>query len=203
MRKVVVNEYVSLDGVIQGPGHAGEDPAGGFGHSGWTVPFLPEHRRYVIDSFRACDAFVLGRVTYEIFAAYWPTVTDPGDDIARSLNTHPKYVASTTLTAPAWQPTTVIGSDLAGEVAKLKGQPGRDILVIGSSTVAQELAAHGLVDEYRLMLHPIVLGGGKRLFRDGARATPMRLVDTRATTTGLVILTYRPDDPADNPGQTD
>jgi dihydrofolate reductase len=196
MRKLVVLEYVSLDGVIQAPGHAGEDGAGGFGHGGWSVPFMSDHRRYVIDSFRAADALLLGRITYEIFAAYWPTVTDAGDEIAGSLNTCAKYVASTTLRNPSWQGTTLIGSDLGGEVAKLKERPGKDIVVIGSATVAQTLARHGLVDEYRLMLHPIVLGSGKRLFEEGALATPMSLVDTRTTTTGLVILTYRPSERA-------
>jgi dihydrofolate reductase len=193
MRKLVVLEYVSLDGVIQAPGHAGEDPAGGFEHGGWTAPFMGDHRRYVAESFHAADAFLFGRLTYEIFADYWPTVTDPADDIARALNTRPKYVASTSLTDPAWAGTTVLGGELAAEVAKLRSQPGREVLVVGSSQLVQTLMANGLVDEYRLMVHPIVVGGGKKLFRDGAAITPMQLVDLRATASGLVLLTYRPD----------
>ena len=193
MSKLVVLEYVSLDGVIQAPGHAGEDSAGGFEHGGWTGPFMSDHRRYVAESFHAADAFLLGRMTYEIFAGYWPTVTDAGDEIAHALNTRPKYVASTSLTAPAWDGTTVLGADVAAEVAKLKAQPGREILVVGSSELAQTLIEHNLVDEYRLMVHPIVLGSGKKLFRDGATATPMHLVDAKVSTSGLVLLSYRPD----------
>ena len=192
MRKLVVLEYVSVDGVIQAPGHAGEDPANGFELGGWTIPFMSDHRRYVAQSFRAADAFLLGRVTYDIFAEYWPTVTDPTDEIARTLNSSPRYVASTTLKDPRWEGTTVIRANLVEEVAKLKQSTGKDILVIGSSEVAHALMQHGLVDEYRLMLHPIVLGSGKRLFSEGMPTTPLHLVDTMATTTGLVILTYRP-----------
>jgi dihydrofolate reductase len=195
VRSLVVLEYVSVDGVIQAPGHPGEDPAGGFQHGGWTGPFMSDHRRYVVESFRAAEAFLLGRTTYEIFAAYWPTVTDPADEIAHALNTWPKYVASTTLTEPTWQNTTVIGSDLAAEVAKLKEGTGKDLLAMGSSVVTQTLVRHGLVDEYRLMLHPVVLGSGKRLFDDGAPAMALRLVDTKVAASGLVILTYRPEGP--------
>jgi dihydrofolate reductase len=191
--KLVVLEYVPLDGVIQAPGHAGEDPAGGFEHSGWTGPYMSDHRRNVAESFYAADAFLFGRLTYEIFAEYWPTVTDAGDEIAHALNSRPKYVASTSLTEPAWDGTTVLGADVAAEVAKLKAQPGGEILVVGSSELAQTLMEHGLVDEYRLLVHPIVLGGGKKLFRDGATAIPMHLVDAKASTSGLVLLTYRPD----------
>jgi dihydrofolate reductase len=121
---LVVLEYVSLDGVIQAPGHAGEDAAGGFTHGGWTGPFIPEHPRYVAESFCAADAFLFGRLTFEIFAAYWPTVTDPSDDIAKALNTRPKYVASSSPVDPAWAGTTVLGADVAAEVARLKAQLG-------------------------------------------------------------------------------
>jgi dihydrofolate reductase len=193
MSKLVVLEYVSLDGVIQAPGHAGEDSAGGFEHGGWTAPFMSDHRRFVAESFYAAEAFLLGRLTYEIFAEYWPTVTDAGDEIAQALNTRPKYVASTSLTDPTWDGTTVLGAEVGAEVAELKAQPGRELLVVGSAELAQTLMEHGLVDEYRLMVHPIVLGGGKKLFRDGATATPMHLVDVKASTSGLVLLTYRPD----------
>jgi dihydrofolate reductase len=120
-------------------------------------------------------------------------VTDAGDEIAHALNTRPKYVASTSLTVPAWDGTTVLGANVAAEVARLKAQPGREILVVGSSELAQTLMEHDLVDEYRLMVHPIVLGGGKKLFRDGATTTPMHLVDVKASTSGLVLLSYRPD----------
>jgi dihydrofolate reductase len=190
VRNLIVLEYVSLDGVIQGPGYPDEDRAGGFEHGGWTGPFMSDHRRYVAESFNATDAFLLGRLTYEIFAAYWPTVTDAGDELARALNTRPKYVVSTTLREPRWEKTTVIQTDVAAEVARLKEEPGKGLLVIGSSKVAQTLMHHDLVDEYRLMVHPIVLGSGKQLFRE-ADPKSLRLVDTRATNSGLVILTYQ------------
>jgi dihydrofolate reductase len=193
VRRVVVVEYVSLDGVIQAPGHPGEDSEGGFAHGGWTGPFMDDHRRYLREEFRAAGAFLLGRVTYQIFAAYWPTVTDEEDDIARALNSLPKYVASTTLNEAEWDGTVVINSDVAKEVARLKEQPGGDILVVGSSGLAQTLMQHNLVDEYRLWLHPIVLGSGKRLFREGGPTTTLRLVDSKTTSSGLVILTYEPD----------
>ncbi len=119
-------------------------------------------------------------------------MTDEEDDIARALNSLPKYVASTTLDEAEWDGTTLIKSDVAEEVARLKEQPGRDILVVGSSGLAQTLMQHDLVDEYRLWLHPIVLGSGKRLFREGGPTTTLRLVDTKMTSSGLVILTYEP-----------
>jgi dihydrofolate reductase len=191
VRRVIVVEYVSLDGVIQAPGHSGEDPEGGFDHGGWTGPFMAEHRRYLSEEFQAAGAFLLGRLTYEIFAEYWPTVADEEDEIARALNSLPKYVASTTLDEAEWDGTVVIKNDVAKEVAKLKEQPSRDILVVGSSGLAQTLMQHDLVDEYRLWLHPVVLGSGKRLFREGGPKTTLRLVDTKTTSSGLVILTYQ------------
>ena len=197
MRRVVVVEYVSVDGVIQAPGHAGEDPEGGFEHGGWTGPFMAEHRKYLSEEFQAAGAFLLGRLTYEIFAEYWPTVTDEEDDIARALNSLPKYVASTTLNEAEWDGTTLIKSDVAEEVARLKEQPGKDILVVGSCGLAQTLMHHDLVDEYRLWLHPVVLGSGKRLFREGGPTTTLRLVDTKTTSSGLVILTYEPSEKED------
>ncbi len=191
MRRVVVVEYMSLDGVIQAPGHAGEDPVD-FEHGGWTRPFFAEHRRYMAEVFRRAGGFLLGRVTYGIFAAYWPTVTADDDDIATALNRLPKYVASTTLDEAEWAGTTVLDSGVDEEVAKLKAEPGKDLVVVGSGELAQTLMAHDLVDEYQLWLHPIVLGSGKRLFRERSATTPMQLVDARTTARGLVILTYVP-----------
>ena len=193
MRNIVVVEYVSLDGVVQAPGHSEEDLEGGFEHGGWTGPFMADHRRYMVDAFRAADALLLGRITYEIFAAVWPTVTDADDELARILNSVPKYVASTTLKDPEWSPATVIKRDVAEEVAKLKEQPGKDILVVGSSGLAQSLMQHDLVDVYHMWLHPVVLGRGKRLFREGGPTTALRLVDSKTATSGLVMLTYEPD----------
>jgi dihydrofolate reductase len=191
MSTIVVIEYTSLDGVIQGPGHAGEDTDGGFQRGGWTVPFMAEHGRYLSPLFQAAGGFLLGRRTYDIWARYWPTVTDEKDQIARALNSRPKYVASATLEEPAWEGTTVL-RDVPGEVAKLREQPGGQILLMGSSALTQSLMAHGLVDEYQLWVHPLVLGGGKKLFRDGGPAISLRLADSTTTPGGLVILTYRP-----------
>jgi dihydrofolate reductase len=190
--KLAIVEYLSLDGVIQAPGHAGQDPEGGFAHGGWTGEFMADHRRYNSQLFPTAGAFLFGRRTYEIFAEYWPTVTDGTDRIAAALNIRPKFVASTTLRNPAWPGTTVLSGDVAEEVAKLKEQSGDPILVLGSGRLAQTLLAHDLVDEYQLWLHPVVLGSGKRLF-DGGDQDPirLRLADATMTRDGLVILTYQ------------
>ncbi len=192
MRKLIVVEYVSLDGVIQAPGHAGEDPTGGFAHGGWTGPYMADHRRYNSELYQTVGAFLLGRLTYEIFAAAWPKVTDEHDQIARALNTLPKYVASATMRPEqaTWAGTTILKGDVATEVSRLKEEPGRPILVAGSARLVQALQRHDLIDEYRLWLHPVVLGGGKRLFADGAALVTFRLVDGTTTSGGLALLTY-------------
>ncbi|SRR6266566_392104 len=191
MRDIVVIEYMSVDGVIQAPGHAGEDTDGGFAHGGWTGPYTAEHHRYISEAFQTAGAFLLGRRTYEIFAEYWPTVTDENDEIARALNTLPKYVASTILTEPQWTRTTIIG-EVVQDVSKLKREPGRRIIVVGSSGLTRTLIEHGLVDEYQLWVHPVVLGTGKRLFTEETPMTALRLVDSKTTPNGLIILTYAP-----------
>ena len=134
-------------------------------------------------------ALLLGRLTYEIWAEYWPTVTDPADEIARLLNDVPKYVASTTMRGGSWAETTVI-ADVPVEVAELKRQAGKDIVVIGSSELVQSLIEYRLVDEYRLMIHPVVLGNGKRLFRDGSPMSTFELIDATTTASGLVTVAY-------------
>jgi dihydrofolate reductase len=189
VRPLIVTEYLSLDGVVQAPGHVGEDVEGGFAYGGWTGEAMADHLRYNSESFQTAGAFLLGRLTYDIFAAYWPTVTDAGDEIARALNTLPKYVASRTLADPGWPGTKVI-RDVDREVGELTLEPGRPIFVLGSSGLAQSLMRADLVDEYELWLHPIVLGHGKKLFRDGCPKADMRLIDTRTTSRGLVILRY-------------
>jgi dihydrofolate reductase len=189
MRRLIVIEYTSLDGVTQAPGHAAEDRDGDFPHGGWTGAHMDDHGRYMREALNTMGALLLGRRTYEIWAQYWPGVTDPGDEIARMLNAVPKYVASTTLQEGAWSPTTVI-DDVPTDVVELKRQLGKDIVVMGSAGLARSLIRHELVDEYRLMIHPVVLGTGKRLFPEGSPATRLTLIGATMTTSGLVTLSY-------------
>jgi dihydrofolate reductase len=187
--RLLVAEYLSVDGVAQAPGHPDEDRDGGFDHGGWTAPLMAEHRRYNSELIPAAGAYLLGRRTYDIWAGYWPGVTDPDDEIALALNTRPKYVASTTLGTPAWEGTSVI-TDVPAEVAALKERSGKPILLLGSPSLAATLAEHDLVDEYQLWIHPVVLGEGKPLFASGGPRRDLALVDCRTTAGGLVVLTY-------------
>lgn len=194
MRKVIVNEFMTLDGVVQAPGGADEDRDGGFEYGGWQMPYFDDvFGETVVEGMAEAGGFLLGRRTYEIFAAYWPTAPEEERAVAAPLNELPKYVASTTLTEPlAWQNSTLIEGDVAEGVAALKRASGEDIHVIGSGELVQTLMQHDLVDEYRLMIHPIVVGGGKRLFRDGGACMPLRLVDSQISTTGVVLATFEP-----------
>jgi dihydrofolate reductase len=189
--KLTVTMFMSLDGVAQAPGGADEDRDGGFDQGGWLMPHVDDTFGAAIDArFAEADAFLFGRRTYEIFAQHWPKVTDPGDPVAGRFNTLPKYVASNTLSDPEWEGTTVIG-DVATEVARLKEQPGRELQVHGSVTLVQTLAREKLVDEYLIVVAPLILGAGKRPF-DGAAPSGLELVDSKAANTGLMVQTYRP-----------
>jgi len=192
MRMLRVIEFLSLDGVMQAPGAPDEDTEGGFQHGGWQRPYFDDVLgATAAEGMAATDTYLFGRKTYEGMAAYWPTA--PHDDpYARHLNSTPKYVASTTLPGVEWQNSTLIEGDVAEEVAKLKQQPGKNIAVLGSGNLVQTLSEHDLVDEYFLAMFPIVLGRGKRLFRDADQVSRLSLVDSKATSTGGVILTYRP-----------
>jgi dihydrofolate reductase len=194
MRRVIVNEFLTLDGVAQAPGAADEDTSGGFAHGGWHLRYFDEtSQNWVLESLTEAGGFLLGRRTYEIFAAYWPNAPEEEQVIARPLNTQPKYVATTTLTEPLeWQNSTVLNGDVAEAVAALKRDDGADLHVIGSTVFVQTLVAHDLVDEFRLMIDPLVLGGGKRIFRDDGASRPLRLVDSQVTTTGAILATYAP-----------
>ena len=192
MRKVIADEWMTLDGVIQAPGQANEDTAGGFEHGGWHVGYFDDlAQRQVVESVVKAGGFLLGRRTYEIFAAHWPNASEEEQVLAEPLNTKPKYVASRTLTEPlAWQNSRVLQGDVAEAVAALKQEDGEDLHLIGSGQLVQTLVEHDLVDEFRVMIDPVVVGGGKRLFRDDGGLRPLRLVDSQVTTTGVIIATY-------------
>jgi dihydrofolate reductase len=193
MQKVIVSEFMTLDGVMQAPGLPDEDRSGGFEHGGWWIPNSDDIAGNAItEAFAATSGLLLGRRTYEIFSAYWPSA--PADEpLASTINSMPKYVVSTTLKEPLeWNNSTLIKGDVAEEVAKLKQESGNELQVIGSGELVQTLMNHDLVDEYRLMITPLVLGSGKRLFRDGIPMTPLHLADSKISSTGVLIVTYRP-----------
>jgi dihydrofolate reductase len=194
MRKLIVTEWMTLDGVVQAPGSADEDTSGGFAHGGWHLPYFDEMARgWVLQNLTDAGGFLLGRRTYESFAGHWPNASAEEQPMAGPLNRKPKYVASRTLLGPlAWEHATLLEGDVAEAVAAIKQDTGGDLLVIGSSGLVQTLIAHGLVDEFRLMIDPLVLGAGKRIFTDGTACRPLRLVDSRATTTGAILATYAP-----------
>jgi dihydrofolate reductase len=193
MRKVIVNEFTSLDGVVQAPGGAEEDTSGGFAHGGWHMRYMEDEvaQQWALASIVEAGGFLLGRGTYEIFAAYWPKAPEEEQVVADPLNTKPKYVASTTLSEPLeWQNSRLLDGDVAESVAALKREDGDDVHVIGSSKLVQTLIEHDLVDELRLMIDPVLLGGGKRVFRDDGALRPLRLVESETTPTGAILATY-------------
>jgi dihydrofolate reductase len=194
MRKVIVDEWMSLDGVVQAPGAPDEDRSGGFEHGGWHLRYFDEaSMNWVVDGLTSAGGYLLGRGTYENFAAHWPSASEEEQVVAEPLNTRPKYVASTTLTEPLeWQNSSLLQGDVAEAVAALKQAEGDDLHVIGSPKLAQTLFEHDLVDELRVMIDPLVLGGGKRLFRDDSVLRPLRLVEHEVTTTGAILATYAP-----------
>ena len=190
MSKLVLIEYVSLDGVVQAPGHDAEDTDGGFTLGGWAGPNLADHREYGTALYENAGGFLFGRRTYEIWLPHWSAVTDPSDGIAAALNSRPKYVASRTLTEPTWRGTTVWSDEIPLHVVQAKAELDGDLVVAGSSQLVQTLIHHDLVDTYQLWLHPVVLGTGKRLFPDGTPPTHLKLTTTTTSPTGLAILTY-------------
>ena len=190
MRRLIASEFVTLDGVMEAPGHDQHRD----GKNAWALQYAgADQQRYKTEELLEAGAILLGRVTYEIFAAFWPTA--PKDEgFADRMNALPKYVVSQSLRTVSWQNSTIIKGNPAEKLAELKQQAGGDVLLFGSAELLDSLIKHGLIDEYRLMVFPLVLGSGKRLFGDATDITHLQLVDTRTFASGVTVLTYRPGD---------
>ena len=183
MRKLIVNTFLTLDGVMQAPGGPGEDDSGGFAHGGWSVNYWDERMGQIMgEAMSSPFDLVLGRKTYDIFANYWPKVTDPGNAIATALNARPKHVVSRSLDRVSWNNSGLIKGDVVAELRKLREQPGRTLQTWGSTDLLQTLLKNDLIDEYRLFIFPLVLGAGKRLF--GSGTVPMALRQVESVTSG-------------------
>jgi dihydrofolate reductase len=191
MRKLIVNTFVTLDGVMQAPGGPEEDGEGGFAYGGWSVTYWDDQMGQVMgEAMSRPFDLVLGRKTYDIFAAFWPNASD--DAGGKPLNDATKYVASRSQPTLAWGPSVLIDGDAANGVAALKEGNGPELQVHGSGNLIQTLLRHNLVDEFRLWVFPVVIGSGKRLFADGTIPAGLNLVDSKVSTTGVVIGTYEP-----------
>jgi dihydrofolate reductase len=192
MRELTVFNSVTLDGVMQAPGRADEDTRGGFAHGGWATPYMDEVMgRVAAEGMADAGPLLFGRRTYEDFHSFWPHQT--GNPFTEVLDNSQKYVASRTMREPLpWRNSSLLEGDAAGAVARLKQEPGKDLTVLGSGELVQALRRHDLVDQYVLLLHPLVLGSGRRMFPDGGPYAELRLVDAVPTTTGVIIATYRP-----------
>jgi dihydrofolate reductase len=198
MPRLIVTEFLTLDGVMQAPGDPNEDRSGGFDNGGWQLEYFDDiFASAMMDGLAAAGGFLLGRKTYENFAAHWPK--QPAEDpLAATFNDLPKYVVSATLTEPlAWQNSTLLRGDVPAQIAALKSGSGKEIQLIGSGELVQTLIGHDLIDEYRLLIHPLLLGNGKRLFRETIAPTKLRLVESKATGKGVLIATYAPENGAD------
>ncbi|MEB8336072.1 dihydrofolate reductase family protein [Streptomyces endophyticus] len=192
MSRIIVCTFLTLDGVMQAPGATDEDAENGFEHGGWQKPTDDEEVGAAIAGwYEHAEAMLLGRKTYELFASYWPTA-DPGNPFTERMNSMRKYVASRTLTSVEWQNSTLLEGDVVDAVRKLQASGGGEINVVGSGDLAQTLMGNGLVDEYRLTIHPVVIGTGKRLFAGGAIPTALEPVSVSATKGGTVVGVYRP-----------
>jgi dihydrofolate reductase len=192
MRKVIAFAWMSLDGVVQAPAYTDEDSSGGFEHGGWHVRYLDDRSmKWIVENVSRAGGFLLGRRTYDVFAAHWPKASKEEQTLAQPLNTRPKFVASRTLKEPlAWQNSMLLDDNIGESVEKLKREAGDDLLLIGSSELTAALVSLDLVDEFRLMIDPIILGGGKRFFRDDGVRRRLALVTSETTRTGAVLATY-------------
>ncbi|HLD93433.1 MAG TPA: dihydrofolate reductase family protein [Anaerolineales bacterium] len=188
MRKLTVNTFLTLDGVMQAPGGPGEDPRGGFSHEGWSVGYWDDVMNDAMNDYMGKPfAMLLGRKTYEIFAGAWPQSKEPG---AKEINEAKKYVASKTLKQVSWQNSELLAGDVAEEIRKLKTLDGPEIQVHGSSNLLQTLLKNDLIDEYNMKIFPVTIGKGKRLFGDGAMPAGFKLVDSKISTTGVIAAKY-------------
>lgn len=192
MRKLIAFEWMSLDGVVQAPAYPDEDASGGFMHGGWHLPYFEaESMKWVVDNVSQAGGYILGRHTYEMFAAHWPNASAEEQVLAVPLNTLPKYVASRKLKDPlSWRNARLLGNNVASEIRALKRENGQDLLAIGSAELVRTLIEQGLVDEFRLMIDPVCLGGGKRIFSESGARLPLRLVASDVVSTGALLLTY-------------
>jgi dihydrofolate reductase len=193
MRKLIVDEFLSLDGVSQAPGGPEEDTDGGFKHGGWHMRYTGDEvgQRYVMEGITTSGGLVLGRRTYQIFAGYWPTASEDQQVIAQPLNSMPKYVVSTTLSEPLdWQNSYLVNGDLTQAIDALKQEGGGDLHVIGSTQLVKSLTHLGLVDVYRIMIDPVVVGGGKSIFPEDGGMRELRLVESKTTPSGVILATY-------------
>ncbi len=191
MRKLIVNTFITLDGVMQAPGGPEEDPTGGFTYGGWSFNYWDDVMGQVMDEFMARPSeLLLGRKTYEIFAAHWPYIKN--DPVADKLNSARKYVVSRTLDEVKWNNSTLVTGDVAQAVRNLKEQNMPEIQVHGSGNLIQTLLKHDLIDEFRLWIFPVTIGKGKRLFGEGTQPAHLKLIDSKTSTTGVIIATYEP-----------
>jgi dihydrofolate reductase len=193
VRKIIVATFTSLDGVMQAPGGPQEDPIGGFTLGGWTAPYFDEALGASLgEIFGRPFDLLLGRKTYDIFAAHWPYVSDPNDPIAKVFNQVMKYVASRSSPKLSWQNSRLLGKDILASLKQLKGEDGPDLLVQGSSHLLQTLWKYGLVDEFSVLIFPVVLGKGKRLFGEGTIPRGLKLVKSQSYATGVIVANYEP-----------
>lgn len=192
MRRIVVFNSVTLDGVMQAPARPDEDRRGGFAHGGWAIPYADASTgSFAGESMATAGGLLFGRRTYEDLYSVWPNRTD--NPYTEVLNNSPKYVVSSTLREPLpWKNSTLLKGDAVEAVAKLKQQPGKDLVILGSGELIQTLWPHNLIDEYFLLIHPLILGSGRRLFVDGGDVARLRLVDSKTTTTGVLLTRYQP-----------